>query len=77
MTPIVIAAGAVALLIIILLVVALVLRTRPRPRRPQALPSHVPLSPTAIVCPFCKREYDPPETGNRCPSCGAAAPRRR
>ena len=77
MTPIVIAAAAVVILILVLVVVILAVRSRSRPRRPQALPSHVPLSPTAIVCPFCKREYDPPVTGDRCPGCGAAAPRKR
>jgi len=79
-TPIVIAAAAAVVLILILVVLVVVIRAvraRSRPRWPQALPSHVPLSPTAIVCPFCRREYDPPETGDRCPGCGAAAPRKR
>jgi hypothetical protein len=31
---------------------------------------------TGMACPFCKRRYDPSQTGGRCPGCGAAAPRR-
>ena len=77
MTPIEIAAGAVAVIVIVLAVV-LAVRARARSRRPQALPGPTgPSSPTAIICPFCKREYDPAETGGRCPGCGAAAPRAR
>jgi hypothetical protein len=78
-TPIWIAAAAAALVILIVVVLALVLSARARARRARlrALPSHVPLSPTVIVCPFCRREYDPPDTGGRCPGCGAAAPRKR
>ena len=77
MTSIQIAAAAVALLVIVLAVV-LAVRARSRSRRPQVLQGPtVPSSPTAIVCSFCKREYEPSETGGRCPGCGAAAPRRR
>jgi len=76
-TPIEIAAGAVAVIVIVLAVV-LAVRARSQSGRPQALPGATgPSSPTAIICPFCKREYDPAETGGRCPGCGAAAPRSR
>jgi hypothetical protein len=76
-TSIQIAAVAVALIILVLVVVLAVL-ARARSRRPQALPGPTgPSSPTAIVCSFCKREYEPAETGGRCPGCGAAAPRAR
>jgi hypothetical protein len=76
-TTIEIAAAAVVLIIIVLAVV-LAVRALASRRRPQALPGPTgPSSPTAITCPFCKREYDPAETGGRCPGCGAAAPRAR
>jgi len=71
-------AVAVVVLVAIVVAVLLVVRARSRSSRPQALPGRVgPASPTAIICPFCKREYEPEETGGRCPGCGAAAPRKR
>jgi hypothetical protein len=71
-------AAAVVVLVAIVLIVLLAVRARRRSDAAQALPGRVgrPSSPTAIVCSFCKREYDPAETGGRCPSCGAAAPRK-
>jgi len=74
-TPIEIAAAAVILIVIVLAVV-LAVRARSQSGRPQALPGATgPSSPTAIICPFCKREYEPAETSGRCPGCGAATPR--
>ena len=29
-----------------------------------------------MVCPFCRRRYDPAQAGGRCPGCGAASPGR-
>jgi len=76
-TPIEIAAAVVAVIVIVVVVV-LVVRARSRTGPPQALPGRTgPSSPTAIICPFCKREYEPAETSGRCPGCGAAAPRAR
>jgi hypothetical protein len=68
-TPIVVA--VVLVLVVLAVVTALVLRRSARPSR-DVLP---PPSEQGFVCPFCKRPYDPPQTGGRCPSCGAAAPR--
>jgi len=65
-------AAVIALILIVAIVLVLVGRSRRQP--PAALPS-VPSSPTAVVCQFCKREYEPSETGRRCPGCGAATPR--
>ena len=77
LSTIVLVAAAVIVLVAIVMVVLLV-RARSRTRATRALPNRVgPSSPTAVVCPFCKREYEPEETGGRCPGCGAAAPRRR
>jgi hypothetical protein len=76
-TPIEIAAAVIAVIVIVLAVV-LVVRARSRSRQTQALPSPTgPSSPTAIICPFCKREYEPAGTSGRCPGCGAATPRSR
>jgi hypothetical protein len=76
-TSIEIAAAAVAVIVIVLAVV-LAVRARSRSGRQQALPGPTgPSSPTAITCPFCKREYDPATTSGHCPGCGAAAPRGR
>jgi hypothetical protein len=76
-TPIEIAAAAVVVIVVVLALV-LAVRARTRSRRPRALPGPAgPSSPTAIICPFCKREYDPAETNGHCPGCGAAAPRAR
>ena len=63
---------AVVLVVVALAIVAaLVLRRSARPSA-HVLP---PPSEQGFVCPFCKRPYDPAQTGGRCPSCGAAAPR--
>ena len=71
-------AAAAVVLVVLVVVVLLAVRARSRTGRRQALPGRVtPPSPTATVCPFCKREYEPAETGGRCPGCGAAAPRKR
>jgi hypothetical protein len=74
-TPLPVAAIAAALVVLVL-VVLLVVWARSRSAAPRpAQGATGPSSPTAIVCSFCKREYDPAETGGRCPGCGAAAPR--
>jgi hypothetical protein len=67
--------AALVLIAVIAVVVVLLLRTRRAPR-PAALPGSVATNaPGGYVCPFCKRPYEPDQTGGRCPSCGAAAPR--
>jgi hypothetical protein len=69
---------AIALAVVIVVAVVLVLRGRSRAAAVSAPPAAPgPKSPTTMVCPFCKVEYDPAETGGHCPGCGAAAPRRR
>lgn len=70
--------AAVVLLLVIVAVVLLAVRARSRRVASPALPTRSgPPSPTAITCPFCKRDYEPAETDGRCPGCGAAAPRGR
>jgi hypothetical protein len=77
-TSTVLIAAAAVVLVALLVIVLLAVRARSRSGAAQAPPDQVaPSSPTAIVCSFCKREYDPAETGGRCPGCGAAAPRKR
>ena len=73
--PVLIAAAAVVV-VLLAVIVLLVVRSRAADPRAMAGPTG-PSSPTAIVCSFCKREYEPAETGGRCPGCGAAAPRKR
>ena len=71
-----IVAAVVVLVLVVALAALLVVRARSRPSS-GALPA--PGDPPAAggyVCPFCKRPYAPAQTGNRCPACGAAAPRR-
>ena len=69
--------GAAVVLVVLVVVIALVVvRGRSRPAAPMTGATG-PSSPTAIVCSFCKREYEPAQAGGRCPSCGAATPRGR
>jgi hypothetical protein len=69
---------AAAVIVVIVVAVIVFLVRRARPSQQQALPSRAaPSSPTAVVCQFCNREYEPSETGGRCPGCGAATPRKR
>jgi len=69
---------AAVVLIVAIVIVLLAVRSRSRGGATPAAPVRTgPSSPTAIVCPFCKREYEPAETDRRCPGCGAAAPRGR
>jgi hypothetical protein len=72
-STVLIVAALIALAVIVGIVLLIVRASRPRPAA--ALPSAAPSSPTAIVCQFCKREYEPSQTGRRCPGCGAASPR--
>jgi len=75
-TVLLLSAAAVALVLIVAIVV-LAVRAR-RSSAPRALPGAAgPRSPNAVVCSFCKREYDPGTSGGHCPGCGAATPRRR
>ena len=77
-TPLIAAVAVLVAVVLVVLVVLLVLWARSRSAAPRAVTGATGTSsPTAIVCSFCKREYDPAETGGRCPGCGAAAPRRR
>jgi hypothetical protein len=77
-TSTVLIAAAAVVLVALVVTVLLAVRARSRSGASQALPGPAsPPSPTAIVCSFCNREYDPAETGGRCPGCGAAAPRKR
>jgi hypothetical protein len=77
-TSTVLIAAVAVVLVALVVIVLLAVRARSRSGAPQALPGQVgPSSPTAIICSFCKREYDPAETDGRCPGCGAAAPRKR
>jgi hypothetical protein len=64
---------AVAALVVLAAAAALLLRGRARRARPAASSSAE--GESGFVCPFCRRAYDPAQTGRRCPGCGAAAPR--
>jgi len=69
--PIVIAVLALVVLVVAAVLVARAIRSAPDRTAPPDAP------PGGFACPFCKRPYDPAQTGGRCPGCGAAAPRRR
>jgi hypothetical protein len=78
LVPVVAVAVAVVLVIALLVVLLVVRRSRSRSRgggQPADRGTR-PSSPTAIACPFCRREYEPGEAGGRCPGCGAATPKR-
>jgi hypothetical protein len=72
----------VVIAVLVLLVLAVVLAVgllvvRRGARSPLSLPSASSGEAAGgFVCPFCKRRYDPGQSGGRCPACGAAAPRR-
>jgi hypothetical protein len=69
-------AAVVVLVIVVAVAALLVARARSRPGGGGAMPSPGdPPAAGAYLCPFCKRPYAPAQTGNRCPSCGAATPR--
>ena len=72
--PLLIAAAALAVVAAAVVVLVVVLGARSRAAAIPEAPAG-PSSPTAIICSFCKREYEPAESAARCPSCGAAAPR--
>jgi Zn finger protein HypA/HybF involved in hydrogenase expression len=71
-SSLVIAAVAVAVVLLVVAALLVVRRLRSRPEGQTALPE---APPGSFACPFCKRPYDPAQTGRRCPGCGAAAPR--
>ncbi|HXM58620.1 MAG TPA: hypothetical protein VOB72_24680 [Candidatus Dormibacteraeota bacterium] len=74
-SAVLVVAAVIALIVVVVAVVLLVLRARRRAGQAAALPSAPTGAPGGYVCPFCKRPFEPEQTGGRCPSCGAAAPR--
>jgi hypothetical protein len=72
-TSLVIAAAVVLVVVVLAVAVLLAMRARRSAPGRSALPEAP--APGAYTCPFCKRPYDPAQSGNRCPACGAAAPR--
>jgi uncharacterized paraquat-inducible protein A len=72
--PLLFAAAALVVVAAAVVVLVAVLGARSRAAAMPEAPAR-PSSPTAIVCSFCKQEYEPAESAGRCPSCGAAAPR--
>jgi hypothetical protein len=75
-TAILVAAAAAVIVLLALAGVAVRRASRRREVRDTPRQDGRPPARAGLVCPFCRREYDPGQTGRRCPSCGAATPRR-
>ena len=59
----------VVAVIVVAVAALLVVRARSRPGGQSALPGPPPSEAGGYTCPFCKRPYDPAQTGGRCPGC--------